>query len=396
LATQTSLHPAYNLALLREQFEITATGMAYLNHAGMSPLPTPARNAMQEALEAFSREGAAGYDALDKASLDTLYRLFSLIVGADPEEIAVVANTATGVNLIANSLPLQPGDSVLLCSTEFPSNVYPWMNLARRGIETIVVPSADGGLSLELLDQHRDKRSRVVAVSAVQFLTGRREDLAQIGAYCEQYGLWLVVDAMQAAGVVPIDMRTMGIHALAAGSQKALMGPPGIGLLAVRAELLEQMHPVFAGPLSVEGWEHWLQYDLTFRPKARRFDCGTHNVPGQVGLATSMQLLANLGIDNIASWVTRLSNVAIRDLTSRGYRVITPEDPAHHAHIVTIVWDGDAHTAVDYLRKHGVLLCAHQNREGTWHLRLSSHCYNTQEEILCVGDLLEGVRHEQH
>jgi selenocysteine lyase/cysteine desulfurase len=350
---------------------------------------------MIKAITEMALHGTAVYATLEEPLHLRVRTLLGRLVNAHPDEIALVENTSVGINLIAQSLPLRPGDNVLLCDVEFPSNVYPWMNLSRaKSVETRILPSIDGGLSLETLDQHCDEHSRVVAVSGVQFFTGRREGLAALGRYCQDNGLWLVVDAMQAAGVIPIDMVAMGIHALAAGGQKALCGPPGQGFMAIRAELIEQMTPIFVGPVSVEGWEHWLRYDTTPRQLARRFDMGTANLAGLVGLHAAVNMLLDLGIDHIADWVTHLSSAAISDLIQRGYQVITPADPRYRAHIVTFAWDGDVHAAVSALQKRGIILREHLDRDGNPHLRMSMHCYNTVEEVLQVGEALEEVTHE--
>ncbi len=388
--------PAYNLNELRDLLAVTRQGIAYLNHAGMSPLPAPAAARMSAVIEAMQREGAGVYASIVDPAIDELLASIGRLINAAPDEIALVPNTATGLNTIAQSLPLRPGDEVLLCDVEFPSNVYPWQNLAHKGVTTRLIPAHDGGLSLEMIEARRTPRSRVLTVSAVQFFTGRREDLHALGRYCAEHRMWLVVDAMQAAGIVPIDMQAMGIHALAAGGQKALMGPPGQGFMVIRRELIEQMTPVFVGPLSVENWEHWLAYDMTLRPGARRFDLATVNVPGIVGLNESIKLLLSLGIDQIAEWVTTLSSLLIEDLEQRGWRVITPHDPARHANIVTFAWQGDAKAAVARLKEQGIVLTAHLDAAGNPHLRVSSHCYNTVQEVLRVGEAVEGLRHEQH
>ncbi|GAB4469646.1 MAG: aminotransferase class V-fold PLP-dependent enzyme [Anaerolineae bacterium] len=392
----TKARPAYNLNELRDLLAVTRQGIAYLNHAGMSPLPAPAAARMIAAVEAMQREGAGVYATIVEPAIEELLTNIGRLVNAAPDEIALMPNTAAGLNTIAQSLPLHPGDEVLLCDVEFPSNVYPWQNLARRGISTRLIPAREGGLSLEEIEANLTPRSRVLAVSAVQFFTGRREDLHALGHCCAQHGMWLVVDAMQAAGIVPIDMQEMGIHALAAGGQKALMGPPGQGFMVIRRDLAEQMTPVFVGPLSVENWEHWLAYGMTPRPGARRFDLATVNVPGIVGLNESIKLLLGLGIDHIAEWVTTLSSLLIEDLEQRGWRIITPHDPARRANIVTFAWQGDAKAAVARLKEQGVILTAHLDAVGNPHLRVSSHCYNTVQEVLRVGEAVEGLRHEQH
>lgn len=394
MPAQSQVSPRYDLASLREQFEVAQAGIAYLNHAGMSPLPVTVKQAMVDAVEAMAARGSLVYMDLLDPILEELPRTAAQLVNALPEEIAFAESTSMGINIIANSLPLQPGDEVLLCDCEFPSNVYPWQNLSNKGVVTHLVPSVDGGLSIEALEQARTSRTRVVSVSAVQFFSGRRENLHEFGQYCAAHGMWLIVDAMQAAGVVPLDMREMGIHALAAGGQKALLGPPGQGFFAVRSDLLERMRPAFAGPLSVKGWEKWLDYDLTFRPGARRFDMGTSNIAGLAGLLAAIQLLLSLNVECISDWVTHLSSVAIDDLQTHGYRIITPTQRGRFAHIVTFAIDRDPARVVTYMQEHGVILRAHHDRVGNPYLRISCHAYNTIDDISRLGKPLEEESYE--
>jgi cysteine desulfurase / selenocysteine lyase len=395
LQTSISINqPAYDLEALRAQFEITETGQAYLNHAGMSPLALPVKQAMIDAIEAMAQEGSQVYTRIQEPAHDEALRALGKLVNCAPDEIAFVDTTSMGINLIANSLPLKSGDNVLLCDTEFPSNVYPWLNLKRHGIKTRFVETRKGGLSLEALDAKRNARSRVVAVSAVQFFSGRRENLAEIGRYCAQHNLWLIVDAMQAVGIIPIDMEAMGIHALAAGGQKALLGPPGQGFMAIRRDLLEQMSPVFAGPLSIVDWDHWLRYDLTFRTAARRFEMGTTNLTGLMGLLAAVKMLLELGPENISEWVTHLSDIAIEALLALGYQVLTPLACAEHAHIVTFAVQDDPSQLVQRFQDAGIILRSHEDAVGNGYLRISSHAYNTVEEIQRVGKVLEELSHE--
>src|SRR5574341_194747 len=396
LSRSSDCSPGYDLDKLRKQFEVTHRGVTYLNHAGMSPLPIPVKQAMIDAIEAMAQRGSLVYADLQEPLFHDVLESAGRLLHVSYNEIALTESTLMGLNIIANSLPLRAGDQVLVCDTEFPSNVYPWQNLVKKGIETTLVPTADGGLTLEALDSYRTHRTRVVAVSAVQFFSGRREDLTELGRYCGQYDLWFVVDAMQAAGIVPIDMQAMGIHALSAGGQKALLAPPGQGVMAIRADLMEQMKPIFVGPLSVVEWDHWLEYKLTLQPGARRFDMGTSNLAGLAGLGAALHLLLDLHVDDIADWVTHLSNVAIADLEERGFRFVTPSTPARHAHIVTFAVDSSPEDIVAALQSSGIILRSHNDAKGNPYLRISSHAYNTEQDILRVGEALEELSYEQH
>lgn len=384
MSAPTSTHAAYDLDTLRAEFKPAANGVTYLNHASISPIPASVTQAVVEVTEAISQHGSDGFHAYDYLFAD-LPEQVGKLVNTEPEQVTFVQNTSVGLNLIAQSLPLQAGDNVLLCDVEFPSNVYPWMNLARKGVETRLVPAQDGGLTLEVLDAARDSRTRVVAVSVVQFFTGRHEDLVALGKYCDRHNLLLIVDAIQGAGLVPVDMQAMGVDAVVAGGQKALLAPPGQGFMALRPELVDILEPVFVGPLSVVDWQHWLHYDMTPNPGARRFDTGTPNLSGMAGLLAAVKLLMSLGVEHINRWVTYLGDLAVADLTERGYRVITPE---RHANIVTFVPKGDANQLAEQLQERKIIISARQDAGGVPHLRISAHCYNTEEEILRVGKML--------
>jgi selenocysteine lyase/cysteine desulfurase len=360
----------------------------------MSPLSDPVKKAMADAVEQMSHLGSEAYEQIRERTTASLRQDLGRLVNAEPDEIAFVENTSSGINLIANSLPLESGNSVLLCDTEFPSNVYPWQNLERYGVKTQIVPSHDGGLRLNEIDRARTKDTRVIAVSAVQFFSGKREDLHFLGSYCADHDLWLIVDAMQAAGIVPLDMKEMRIHALAAGGHKALMGPPGQGFVAIKQDLIEQMTPSYVGPLSFEDWDRWLVYSRTPRSGALRFDLGTSNLAGMVGLQASVRLLLDLGIEEICAWVTQLSDLAIAQLKQNGYKIVTPEATSNHAHIVTFSVGSNPEPYVAALREEGIVLRSHYDASGNGFLRISSHAYNTKEEVLRVGNVLGDVNHE--
>lgn len=391
----TAQSPAYDLQTIRKQFAVTEAGITYLNHAGMTPLPAPVKAAMEQAIDAMTRHGSGAYEQVMRPLFDSLRANLGTLVNASPDEIALIPNTSTGLNLIVQSLPFSPGDNVILCDVEFPANVYPWLNAARRkDVKARLIPADEGGMTVDALDAARDAHTQAVAVSAVQFFTGHRSALKELGAYCAEHGIWLIVDAIQAAGIIPLDMQAMGIHAIVAGGQKALCGPPGQGFMAVQPDLLEQMDPVFVGAISVDGWEHWLDYDMSPRPGMARFEMGTFSIAEMAGLNAAVQMLLDLGVEHIAEWVTHLSSIAIDDLTHRGFDVVTPRAPSQHAHIVTFAWPGDPESAVDGLAERGIVMLAHEDSRGNPYLRLSSHCYNTDGEIRNVGEAVEELVNE--
>lgn len=397
-----STQPAYSLKSVRAAFPI-AEQMTYLNHASIAPIPYPVQDAIQQAAEQLTLDPAWAFMPAGNPPAD-LFTRFSTemaryINAADPHEVVPLTSTSGGMNVLARAVNWSPGDNVVMCDVEFPSNVYPYMALAGQGVELRLVPADQGGLSLSALEQGVDDRTRVVVVSSVQFLSGHRADLAAMGAFCRQRGILFMVDAIQSAGHIPIDVQAEQIDVLLAGGHKSLMGAPGAGLLYVREEAAERMRFSTIGSNAVEGWEHWLRYDTTPRRAALRFMMGTPSMIDMVAVLESTRFLCSLGVANIDAWTSHLATVAIEDLNERGYDVITPRDPALHGPIATFRVAGDtlddakktASDTMDALKAAKIRVTKHLDTEGWPHIRLSMHCFNTEDEVLRVGATLEAA-----
>ena len=400
--------PAYDLAEVRRAFPL-AERLTYLNHASISPVPAPARQVMHLALDRLGDDPSTLY--VDDPVVGNIFESFAteiaaLVNAAAPQEVIGVQSTSAALNMIAHAIPWQEGDNVVFSRVEFPSNAYPWMALERFGVRPRIVPDdGSGGPSVALFDRYVDDHTRVIAVSAVQFFTGHRADLAALGAYCRERDILFVVDAIQAAGHMPIDVQAMGIDVLASGGQKSLMGPPGQGFLYVREEIAEQLHPTAIGPNATREWDFWLDYDLTPREGAWRFLMGTSNLIGMVGVRASVQFLRALGLEAIDAWTQHLSQIAADDLRALGCTVITPPAP-NLGPILTFRLadpdpdDADALAAAEaetvafqqFLAERGVRVTKHWDARRVPHLRISTHCYNTEDDVRQVGRLLEEHR----
>lgn len=381
-------HKYPDVEALRAAFPVTGH-CAYLNHAATAPLPAPVRAAMSEFVS--DRGVIYGYEQKYKSVSDDLRAVLAWLINAAPEEIGFVQNTGSGLNIIANALPLHPGDNVIFCDIEFPANVYPWMNLQRRGVEARCIPNDSGGLTVETLERHADPRTRVVAVSSVEFLTGFKNNLVALGAWCREHGAYFVVDGIQSLGAAPLDVCACQIDFLACGGPKWLMGPLGQGFIYCRNELLEELVPPFAGSMSMVGWKDWRDYNFTFLPGARRFELGTENLIGQVGLLAAVRFLMEAGIPAIERWTLHLTNLLIDDLQQRGYNIASNLAPQCRSAIVSFSVPGNGATnGVDEaFRKLADAQVIVSKREQ--YIRVSPHCYNTEVEIARVGQVLGDV-----
>ncbi len=381
MAVSTSIRARYDVPALRvQEFPITQNTV-FLNHAAISPLPRRTYAAIQAANERLMLD-PSNFHWFEECSQAFSEAFRQLINAASPEEIAPVQSTSLGINLAAHALPWERGQNIVLCDIEFPSNVYPWMSLQEHhGVEVRLTPPRQGGLSVDSVAERVDAKTRLVAVSAIQFFTGHRADLAALGAFCRERGILFAVDAIQAAGHMAIDVHAMNIAILVSGGQKSLMGPAGQGFMYVRGDVAEQMRPALVSANSVDDWQHWLQYKLTPRAGAARFLMGTPNVSGIAGLTESVALLRGLGIPAIDSYVTALADYAIERLRAAGYDVITP---AAHGPIVTFraaETEDQTKALAEALAARRIFIAMHLDPKNVAHVRASLHCYNTTQDI---------------
>ena len=270
-------------------------------------------------------------------------------------------------------------------------NVYCWMSLQRDGIVTKQVPSASGGLTLKALRAVVDERTRVVAASAVQFFSGHRTDLAAIGKFCRERNIIFAVDAVQAVGHMPIDVQRMNIDVLVTGGHKSLMTAPSMGFMYVRDTVCAALKPRVIGALSTADWLYYLNYDMTPHPGAWRFLIGTPNFVGMAGMIESIGLINELTRETIDRHTTHLAARALRMAKERDYELTTTL--GEHGPIATFKSKlGKDETQV-FLNKindeAGIAIARQLDRQGNAHLRMSFHCYNTEEEVVHAFDVLD-------
>lgn len=373
----------YDLESLRREEFPHSKATTYLNHAAISPLPQRSKKHIQWTVEELSGDPSTFFTSHAMPALAQFSALIARhINAASAAEIVPTTSTSAAMNAVAQAIDWRPGDNILFCDVEFPANAYPWMSLTRDGVATRCVPAANGGLTLNRVDEFCDERTRAVAVSAVQFFTGHRADLAAIGRFCRDNGLLFIVDAIQAIGHMPIDVQAMHVDVLATGGQKSLLALPGVGFLYVREAVAEAMRPRLVHSNATAEYLHWLAYDLTPLPGAARFMSGTPNVPGILGIMSSLELIAELGIANIDTHTTALTRYGGELLTAAGHEVITPLDAA--GPILTFRSPHDSATTdrlVQELAARHIITGKHLDAEGAPYIRLSFHAYNTTNEI---------------
>jgi selenocysteine lyase/cysteine desulfurase len=382
----------------RDLFPDLETGV-YANHASLSPPSTAVREAVRRALDGYATLGMRWY-VQETERRDRLRASLARLIGADEPDVALVANTSAGVLAVALCLPWQRGERIVVFDGEFPTNITPWQQAARReDLELVWLKSDDFRVdrcrALACLEDELRRGVRLVAVSAVQFATGQRMPLYRMGALCRRYGAELFVDGIQAAGVVPLDVEAMGIDYLTTGSHKWLMGPEGLGALYVAPGVAQRLRPNVAGWLSHEAPFAFLtdgpgelRYDRPFQPGARMAEAGTFNTLGAAGLEASIALIETLGVERILDHVQAWHDAVEPGLVARGFDSARAADPSGRSGSLS-VRPPDPATApawVKALAERGVS-CA--SPDG-W-LRLSPHWPNALAEAGGVLDAFDEI-----
>ena len=346
--------------------------LVYLNHAGVAPLSKAAADAMKHLAEDAWRFGSYHYDQWLE-TYEGVRAGAARLIGAGRDEIAIVKNTSEGIATVAMGLDWRPGDKVVGFLEEFPANFFPWKRLESKGIRVEWLSIAD---PLEKVEA-ACRGARLLTVSFVQYLSGYRSDLAALGEICRRQGCLFLVDAIQGLGAFPLDVRKARIHALAADGHKWLLGPEGCGILYIQKDLQDAVEPVEFGWTNVLHYNDYASRDMTLRPDAGRYECGTLNTIGCYGLRAAIEFLLSIGVERIAREVQARGDQVTEGVTAKGYQVLGNRTPANGAGIVSFRKQGvDSRAVVSRLRDQGIIAAPRQG----W-IRASPHFYISPEDI---------------
>lgn len=355
----------------------------YFDHAAVAPLPNPTRCALEAWLTEAVECGDINWPQWAQ-QLEDFRTEVAEFLGATRQEIALIRNTSHGISIVAEGFPWQPGDNVVIPAHEFPANQYPWLALKDRGVEVRRVPPKNGIIDLKALDEACDSRTRVVSVSWVDYLTGFRIDPAELAAMVHERGAYLFLDAIQGLGVFPIDVRRADIDFLAADGHKWLLGPEGAGVFYCRAPLWEVLHPTSIGWNSVDNPFAFHVVEPAWKKSAARFEGGSQNMMGFIGLRASLSLLRSFAPGALSQRVLDLTDSICSILERLGAVVFSKRDDRHASGIVTFtVRNVDPLRLRQSLIERGIVLSLRENK-----LRVSPHAYNNEDDIVRFEEAL--------
>jgi selenocysteine lyase/cysteine desulfurase len=355
----------------RSEFPITQN-LLYLNHAAVGPLSRRAATAMQQLAQDALDYGSIHY-ADWMACYQAVRNSTARLINAQPAEIAIVKNTSEGIAIVATGMRWRAGDIVVAFREEFAANFFPWKKLESAGVTVRWLSVFD---DLDKIEEAA-RGARMLALSYVQYLSGYRADLVKIGEICSRFGCFFFVDAIQGMGVFPIDVEAAKIDALAADGHKWMLGPEGCGVLYIRQSRQDEIEPVQIGWTNFAHYADYASRDMTLRADAGRYESGTLNTIGCYGLRAALDLLLEIGVENIAPTVRSLADRIRAGAETADYECLGPRSPETGAGIVAIKHRvHDSLYIVRRLKDKGISVTARQG----W-VRISPHFYISPEDI---------------
>jgi cysteine desulfurase / selenocysteine lyase len=381
------------LSTYRADFPHLTQPHYYLDHAAYGVLSTKVNGYIEEHLKSRSTGIIqTWFDDLDVIE-QTRSKIARLINAPSSDQIAFITNTSEGLNLIASGFDWRSGQSILLNDIEFPSNVYPYTNVRRFGVDIRFATSQNGIVDTQTILNHFRPTDRIIGISAIQFLSGYKVNLETLGEFCKDRDTYFIVDGMQAAGNSTIDVQKMNIDGFVSGGLKWLMAPMGIGFVYMSARLMNLLRPPHVGWLSVETPWDLFNYEQGLNPTARRYELGGLNVTGIYGLNKSLDPFLEIGTDHIHDHLLHLTDLIEQHMAPSGLRRFTTHDAQYRSGILSYdlpeTIDGDEF--VNELKNHYVTV---SHRAGK--LRFSPHFYNNDDDIERAIEIILEIFRKTH
>jgi len=370
---------------VRELFPHIKRGKIYFNHAATGPFSKNVLSIVNEYLLQRSETDIDNFPELVKVAGETKNYLCRML-NCKADRIAFVDNTSNGLNILAQGIKWKKGDSIILNNLEFPSNVYPFLNLEKEGIKVEFVKSKNGIVSADDIINSIKPSTRLISISFVQFLTGYKADLEKIGNVCREKGIIFSVDAIQGLGAFTLDIEKNKIDFISCGTAKWLLGMQGLALIYISEKLQHALQPKYVGWLSVENASDHLDYNLKLKKTADALQGGTVNALGVFGLLPSLKLFSDFGYKNVGERIIDNSTHFMKKLVDVGIHPILENcEEENLSGIVSFKHENSTMIFKELEKKK--IYCS--VREGM--VRLSPHFYNTKEEIDIVVDEIKNI-----
>ncbi len=357
--------------------------LIYCNNSAVAPIPVSTQNLITKFLQEYSHYGSLNYpEWINK--VEKIRENFAKFLNASKDEIAFVKNTSTGLSIIANGIKWNKGDEIIILEKEFPANIYPWLNLKKQGVKINILPERNYKYDYNELLTLITNKTRLIALSFIEYSTGFKHDLEYIGKICREKDIIFVVDAIQGMGVFPIDVRKMNISVLCADGHKWMCSPEGCGIFYIEKSLIPKVEPVLIGWNTVKNASNYDKIEFTVKENAQKYEEGSLNLLGIFALGNMLNIINKISINYITQKVLKLSYLLFSKVDRNKYKILSPKDDKYRSSIVTIKpMHKNVYDIYKILEKNSIFCSVRRNA-----LRFSIHFYNDEEEINKVVNIL--------
>jgi len=375
-----------NEDLRQQEFPVTKEKI-FLSHAAVCPLP----RRVSEAVRTYASQAMTGDQEtfVPPAQISRFRQNAAKLLNVEAEEVAFVGPTSLALSFVAGGLEWKRGDNVLVYFDDYPSNVYPWLALAEKGVQVRLINIRELGKirDIDIIGQV-DESTRLVALASCHFVSGWRLDVESIGKYLRKKNILFCLDSIQTLGAFPTPLKYVDFAA--ADAHKWLLGPCAAGVFYVRKEVQDLLKPTVYGWHNVYCPNFAAQEEIRFYSTAQRYEAGSENLLGIVALNAAIELLLEVGVENIAQELLRKRSLLVPALQGKGYTVLQADAPPTNASgIVTFYREGTDMAALHKsLDSSGVVTSLRMDRSGNKYIRLSPHFYNTDAELQRALELL--------
>ena len=360
--------------------------LVYVNSCSQGALSDSVRAAYEAYLHDWDEHGAPWEYWVDRA--EAARAAFARLIGAEPDEVAVTTSESPGVSALASALRFDGGrPKVVVSDFEFPTVGQIWHAQETRGAEVRHVAETGGEIPLEAFDAAIDERTAIVSITAVCYRNGARIDVEGVTRLAHERGALVLLDAYQAVGSYPVDVRALEVDFLGAGVLKYLLGSAGLGFLYCRRDLVEGLLPTQTGWFADRDIFAMDIHDYSPAPTARRFESGTPPIPSIYAGIAGIELMEEIGIAETREHVNGLNEQLIEGVEALGGRVASPRVAEDRGALVCVA-SSDVQALVSALAAERIVT---SSRDGN--LRVSAHCYNDASDIEAVLSALERNRH---
>ncbi len=373
-----------NKAVLIKEFPVVENEI-FLANAAVCPLPSRVAEAMSNyALSATKGDQELRFPL---TLLGETRQLAAELLNTDADNIALVGPTSIALSIVANGVNFKKGDNVIYAPGDYPSNAVVWMNLAKRGIDLRPIePKVPGRITVDDLKLLVDEKTKLVSLASVHFISGYRIDLDTIGEYLQNRNVLFCVDAIQSVGALQTSVKYVDF--LAADAHKWMLGPCSAGILFVSTKAREILEPTLVGWNNVLCPNFVTPDSIKFKTHANRYEAGSHNLVGIIGLNASLKLIREFKLINIENYILDLSKFIRDNIKIKGY-LLANDDDNNYSGITSVRKDDfDIEALYDKLKDIKMTLSCRQTRDRRYWLRFSPHLYNSKEEIKKVLEVI--------